>query len=287
MGRGSMPRAHPKAPIANGRPEPVLRAERLEIRRVPSRALTGEEREAMWRCYRRFVDARRDAFMHTIDAADEAFLFYDRESRVLVGFEVFCVLTVPVDGHPYTVVYSCYADLEPAVRGLNLLQRVALRKTLRVKLRHPFRSILWMFTASTYLSYLLMPNNLVEYWPRPERPTPPHLRRVMDAVMRALDKEGWDRETGVVRRHGALRYREGLVGSDPALLTNPHIRFYAALNPGQPDGDSLACLCPVSLRNVSALLAAMARRAWTRVRSPRAAAERVAGDPPGSAPAPG
>jgi hypothetical protein len=234
----------------------------------------------MWQCYSRFVEARRDGFMQTIDTADETFLFYGRHSRALAGFEALRVLTVAMRGQPHTVVYSCYADLLPAARGANLLQRVALRRTLRLKLLHPLRPMFWMFTASSYLSYMLLPNNLIEYWPRPEGPTPPRLRALMDAVMRALDKEGWDPEAGVVRRHGALRYREGLVGSDPSLLANPHIRFYAALNPHQEEGDSLACLCPVSARNVGAVVAAMAQRAWSRSRPSLTAAPRVSGAPP-------
>lgn len=275
-----MARVYPNAPGVSCPSDSGPQPERLRIRWVPSRALTAAGKEAMWRCYSRFVEASRDDFMHTIDTADEVFLFYGRESGALAGFEALCVLAVSVGGHPYTVVYSCYADLEPAVRGVNLLQRVALRKTLRLKLRHPFRSMLWMFTASTYLSYLLLPNNLLEYWPRPERPTPPHLRHLMDAVMSTLEKEGWDPEAGIVRRHGALRYREGLVGSDPSLLANPHIRFYATLNPGQHEGDSLACLCPVSARNICALLTAMAQRGWSRARPPWAAVGCVPGAPP-------
>ena len=278
-----MTRVRPDIPGAICRSEGMSEAERLEIRRIPSWAVTVAEKEAMWQCYSRFVEAQRDSFMHTIDTADEVFLFSGRDSGALAGFEALCVLTVAVRGDPHTVVYSCYADLDPTVRGVNLLQRVALRETLRLKLHHPFRPIFWMFTASTYLSYLLLPNNLLEYWPRPERPTPPHLRELTDAVMRMLDKEGWDPEAGVVRRHGALRYREGLVGSDPSLLSNPHIRFYATLNPGQHEGDSLACLCPVSVRNVRTLLVAMAQRAWSRARSPRAGVAQVPGAPPGNA----
>jgi len=278
-----MTRARPDVSGATCRSEAMSEAERLEIRRIPSRAVTLNEKEAMWRCYSRFVEARRESFMHTIDTADEAFLFYGRESGALAGFEALRVLTVAVRGDPQTVVYSCYADLDPTVRGVNLLQRVALRETLRLKLRHPFRPIFWMFTASTYLSYLLLPNNLLEYWPRPERPTPPHLRELIDAVMRTLDKDGWDPEAGVVRRHGVLRYREGLVGSDPSLLANPHIRFYATLNPGQHEGDSLACLCPVSVRNVHTLLMAMAQRARSRAGPHRPPVDRVPGVPPGNA----
>ena len=242
------------------------RASRFEIRRVQAQHLSEAQREEMWRCYSQFADGRRDQFLETIATADEAFLFYSRDSGAMTGFEAIRVLTVEFRGHPYTVIYSHYADLKPPARGLNLLQRVAVGKFLRMKLRHPFRPMFWMYTASTYTSYLLLPNNVVEYWPRPERATPPHLRAVVDRVMRELGKEGWDRSAGVVRRHGALRYREGIVNSDPARLKNPHIRFYAGLNPRQEEGDSLACLCPMSARNFVALVVGMVRRPWRKLR---------------------
>jgi hypothetical protein len=38
----------------------------------------------------------------------------------------------------------------------------------------------------------------------------------------------------------------------PLVLTrdsDPHLEFYARMNPGHADGDMLVCLCPLSLAN--------------------------------------
>ncbi len=57
----------------------------------------------------------------------------------------------------------------------------------------------------------------------------------------------------MLRRKGASRYREGVVDDDPRVLAHPvvgpAVRFYRERNPRQVEGDSLVCLCPLSLSN--------------------------------------
>jgi hypothetical protein len=126
-----------------------------------------------------------------------------------------------------------------------------------------------MFTASTLHSYLLLVNNFATYWPRPGASFPPRQRALVAAVMRRSGDPSWDEEAGVLHRHGASRYREGVVDDDPALLHHPVLgpvaQFYRTQNPGQVEGDSLACLCPLSTAN----WLSCARTAAARIRRGR------------------
>ncbi len=186
---------------------------------------------------------------------------YDTTGTTLCGFQAMRTVTIAESGSKYIVVYTFYADLEPHFRGLNILQRIALHRYFILRLHHPFRRLYWMFTASTCPSYLLLPHNLIEYWPHPDHRTPPEALRVMASVVEAIGLQGWDPNGGVLRRNSLLRYREGVVSGRAGFVPDRFIQFYSSLNPHQNEGDSLVCLFPLNFRNfLSALYKMISRK---------------------------
>jgi hypothetical protein len=115
--------------------------------------------------------------------------------------------------------------------------------------------------ASTYKSYVLMAHNFAEYWPNRRGPTPARERALLDVAMRQLGGSDWDPQAGVVRRYGTLRYLEGVIGDDDDR-GDPDVAFYGALNSRQPEGDSLACLAPLSAKNWGFMAWRAVRRTW-------------------------
>lgn len=214
--------------------------------------LTPAERDAVWSLLARSVERDRRAFEDKLARVGEIFLGH-LPSGELVAFGAVDVIEVERGGRTSALLYSHWAVLDPSVRGCNVIQRVGLRCFLRYRLRHPLRSTYWLFTASTLHSYLLLFKNFTTYWPRPSVPWPQLERALVEEAMRRSADPSWDPEAGVLRRRGASRYREGIVAHEPALLDHPvlgpALRFYAAANPGQLEGDSLVCLCPLSAAN--------------------------------------
>ncbi len=237
---------------------------KLTVQRVSRRRLSPDQIEATWQCYRRFVDCPRESFVETLLQADDVYLCHTETGHV-AGFEAIKAMTVAGAGHRSIVIYTLYADLDPRFRGTNILQKIGIFRFLSLRLRHPLTPIYWMFTASTYTSYLLLPKNLVRYWPRPGNPMPASALAIIDEVMRAMGADDWDPDAGVLKRVGALRYREGVVADDASVVDDPDVRFYAQLNPGQAMGDSLVCLCPLSVLNLVSVLANIVRRWLTRM----------------------
>lgn len=214
--------------------------------------LTDAEREAIWSFLHRFVERDRRTFADKLARTHEVFLGY-LPGDELVAFGAVDTVERAIDGTSHTVLYTHWAVLDPRVRGRNVIQRVGFRYFLRARLRHLLRPIHWMFTASTFQSYLLLARNYETFWPRAGAAWPARERALVDSVMEESGDSGWDREAGVLRRKGTSRYREGVVDDDPRLLDHPTlgpvIRFYRGQNPGQVEGDSLLCLCPLSLAN--------------------------------------
>jgi hypothetical protein len=85
----------------------------------------------------------------------------------------------------------------------------------------------------------------------------------------AIERFGdqYDCRTGIVRYATAHeKVRTGLAPLTPPLQTNPHLRFFAAQNPGHESGDELACLAEVRLldlaRSSARFVAAIVRRSF-------------------------
>jgi hypothetical protein len=217
-----------------------------------SAALTEADREAVWSFFSRFVERDRRAFEDKLASTREVFLGYRRRDE-LVAFGAVDVLERSVEGRTHGILFTHWAALHPDVRGRNVIQRVGARYFLRYRIAHPLRPVHWLFTASTFQSYLLLARNFRTFWPRPGSPWPARERRLVNDVMADGADRSWDPAAGVLKRHRASRYREGVVEDDPGLLQHPTlgpvIRFYHLQNPGQGDGDSLACLCPLTVTN--------------------------------------
>ncbi|HEY6124422.1 MAG TPA: hypothetical protein VIV63_07205, partial [Steroidobacteraceae bacterium] len=105
------------------------------------------------------------------------------------------------------------------------------------------------FDTFSYKSYLLLPRNFREFWPRHDVPTPEPRAALINQLATETYGQDWNPERGVVVRSGQKRMRATAAplvlgpGADPAL------EFFSRANPGHADGDMLVCLCPLTLSN--------------------------------------
>ncbi len=222
--------------------------------------LRPSEVDELWACYSQFVERPREDFERTLKHASNVNL-YRHATGELLGFEALRIMRLRVQGRTCVVVYTVFADVAPRARGHNFLQMTTLGRLLLLLSYYPFRRLYFVWTSSTIQSYLLVTHNVSEFWPRRDQATPVFIEELLDLVMREIGVEGWDPSRGVLFGGGRLRYREGIV--DPSRTSDPDALFYAERNPGQADGDSLACLIPGSAKNMAALSAATLKR-WFR-----------------------
>jgi hypothetical protein len=179
--------------------------------------------DELWAFITAYVSRSRETFEAALRGYERVSLW--RREGKLVGFAANKAVTVEIQGQPATALYSGWAILAPEVRGRNLLQAEGARCFARCKLQHPLRPTYWVFGASTYKSYLLLPRNFKTYFPRRERPWGGRELAVRDAVMAKLEDPHWDRLAGVIHRFGVSRYREGVVQDDPRVLDHPVVAF--------------------------------------------------------------
>jgi hypothetical protein len=242
---------------------PARGRDRVTIAARDSRSLSPGELDEVWALTDRYVESERASFERKLREVPEVLLFRNARGE-LVGVSSVDVYPVRRGGRTEWVIFNANAVVDEAYRRRGILERAGARTFLRLKRRRPLARAWWMFDTFSFKSYLLLPRNFRDFWPRRERETPGEVRALLDELARARYGDAWDAARGVVRRSGKKRLRPHTAPVDEALLADPDVRFYEAANPGHREGDMLVCLCPLTLGNWLYLARASLRRLAAR-----------------------
>lgn len=223
-------------------------------------AITPQAWNEIWSLSHSFYDTDRDYVEESLRQRQRLGLFRSAGDGRLVGMAAIDAYPVDFRGRRLAVIFTSHVLLEHAYRGHNLIQRLGFRSFLATKARYPLRPVYWLFDTFSYRSYLLLPRNFRDFWPRYDRPTPPWERALMEQLAAQMYGADWRPEQGIVARSGRKRLRPETAPLEDAGAGNPHLEFYARANPGHAAGDMLVCLCPLSAANwLSAGLRALRR----------------------------
>jgi hypothetical protein len=228
---------------SNGRDARVT----IEVR--PTASLTSALWNQVWGLTQDFFDTERAYSESELKKFQLIALFWSRGERRLIGTASIDVYPVLFRKRRLVVIYTTHVLLRQEYRGHNLMQRLGMRTFLKTWLRYPFRSVYWFFDTFSYKSYLLLPRNFREYWPRLERKIPEHERALMDQLAVQAYGEAWRPQFGTVARSGKKRLRPDAAPLNRNVPLTPELKFFSTANPGHAEGDKLVCLCPLTLSN--------------------------------------
>jgi hypothetical protein len=230
----------------------------IELRRTDS--LTPAELGEIWAVTERYVETDRTLYESKLRALPEVGLWRKRGGP-LVGLVSLDVYPVEWEGKASTIIFTSNVVIEDRFRGRNLVLKTGLRILLREKLCRPLAPAYWFFDTFSYKSYLILPRNLTEFWPRRGRVTPEGVARFVDHLARRRYGDDWSPVTGVVRRSGQKRLLPATAPIDTSALLDSDVPFFDSANPAHRDGDMLVCLAPLSARNLAgAICKALTRR---------------------------
>jgi hypothetical protein len=247
--------------------------DRVTIEIVSTAAVMPPAWDEIWRLTQAFYDTQRGFAESRLKEHQWIVLFRARGERALVGMASVDVYPLEFRGRRLAVIYTSHVLLEPRYRGHNLIQRVGFRMFLETRLRFPLRRIYWFFDTFSYKSYLLLPRNFREFWPRFDRPTPEWEQALMNRLAADAYGSAWRPAQGVVARSGQKRLRPETAPLEDAPARTSHVEFFARTNPDHADGDMLVCLCPLTAANwISVGLRALRRSRKPPTSGGRAAA---------------
>ncbi|MGZ5041575.1 MAG: hypothetical protein ACXWG1_18800 [Usitatibacter sp.] len=209
--------------------------------------------DEMWNLIQRFYEAKREDVEELIRHHGSVALFRAADDARLVGIAALDIYPTVFEGRKVAVIFTSHVMLDEAFRGHNLLQRLGWRMFLRTRARYPLLPIYWFFDSFGYKSYLVMPRNFRDFWPRRDHEMPPWERGLMNHLAVQMYRDAWQPELGIVRRTDHKRLRPEAVPLQADYDRDPDLAFYARANPGHAEGDGLVCLCPLSFANLVTL----------------------------------
>jgi hypothetical protein len=223
-------------------------------------AMTEAERDELWRFFSPIVSRPRDRFERALEAFPEIHCWRKEPDDTLVGFTATRFLTVDLGGTPVTVLYIGWAAIAKELRGNALPVRHIYWQAVVEWLKSPWRPFYVVFCASTSKSYRSLIRYIPQCWPHPDSETPALIKDLFAALMSALGEDGYDAASGVLKRFGTSRYKEGVVADAPETAQDPAIAFYAMRNPAQHEGDTLPVAIPVRMMNLVGIGLRLLRR---------------------------
>lgn len=232
---------------------------RLAGRVVRVDEIAPPERERMYELLRRyFANTSRERFAADLAEKDWAILLTD-ESGQLQGFSTLMRVEGVAAGEPYVAFFSGDTIVHRDFQREMVLPRLWGRHVFALAEQVRDRRVWWFLISSGYTTYRFLPVFFRTFYPAFDRPFSNQAQALLDAVAWRKFPREYDPAAGVIRLLQPSPVRPGVAELTPERLRDPHVAYFAAVNPGWYKGEELACLAEISRANLTPAGARMLR----------------------------
>lgn len=218
--------------------------------------LTPSDRDRMYDLLATYFSGTlRELFEADLCEKEAVVLLRDRKSGEIHGFSTFMRIETSIDGQDIVAFFSGDTIVARPYWGETVLSRLWSRTIFaeadRIQARRPATRVYWFLICSGYKTFRFLPVFFREYYPHPERPTPPGIKDILDSLGKSKFGDQYSAVSGVVRFHRATPLRRGIADVTEQRLRDPSVASFAEMNPGHSEGDELACITEVSWSNLT------------------------------------
>ncbi len=204
-----------------------------------------------------FADVSPTAFAQDLDEKDWVVTLSDSAGQ-LQGFSTLARREVELEEGPVAMFYSGDTVIDDRYWGAIGWLGVWIKHVIEIVERTPDMPAHWLLLTATHRTYRFLPGFYREYWPRPNRETPPEVARLLEAMVRSKFPNEYDAAAGVVRLSNAVPVQPERAASiaptvDERRSTDRFVDFFCQRNPGYLQGEFLACTAPLSRENLNAV----------------------------------
>ena len=241
--------------------QPTSTSRRCETTRlvagvVHSSSIAVDERREMYALLETyFSGTTRLRFEADLREKEKVILLRDGESGRICGFSTLMRMRAEIDGQHIEAFFSGDTIVDREFWGETLLSRMWGRTVFAeadcIAAEWPEASIYWFLICSGYKTWRFLPVFFREFYPNAGVATPPHVRQIIDTLGARKFGDEYLPASGVVRFRAATPLRTGVATVTDERLRDPHVAFFARMNPGHVDGDELACLAEISRANLT------------------------------------
>ena len=236
-------------------------ASRLHGRVADARTLDAGVRDAMFTLLTsHFIGVDQSTFERDLDEKSHVILLED-DAAGLRGFSTIVVYESRAVNRPIWVVYSGDTIVDRAWWGTAALARTWVRAVRQLAPANA-TDVYWLLLTSGFRTYRFLPLFFRDFQPRHDADTHDehHLLRLL---ARERFREQYDEASGIVKLRTPQVLTPDLVALPAGRLTDPHVAFFVAQNPGFVDGDELACLTRIDDSNLTPAARRMTRASAT------------------------
>jgi hypothetical protein len=209
-------------------------------------------RAEMVELFHRYFEGVQEArFDRDLDEKSAVVGLRDVRGR-LAGFSTLLYYGAEIEGEPVRVIYSGDTIVDRSAWSQGALASAWIDSVLAIHEPARHQRLFWLLICSGYRTYRFLPVFFREYYPRHDRAVPTRTQEVMASLARERFGSHYKEAAGVVRFPGAPVLTSRLRGIPPSRLTDPHVAFFARVNPGHERGDELVCLAEIAESNLTA-----------------------------------
>jgi hypothetical protein len=222
---------------------------------APAR-LTVEDRERMYEVLETYFSGTdRARFEADLREKEGVILLRDAEHDRIQGFSTFMRMNARIDDRDVVAFFSGDTIIEREFWGDTLLSRMWARLVFaeadRLAAASPATRVYWFLISSGYKTWRFMPVFFRQFFPNLETETPLDLQQIMDTLGTRKFGDEYRPEEGIVRFRNPMPLRPGVADLTEEKLRDPQVAFFAARNPGWPNGDELVCLTEIARANLT------------------------------------
>ena len=215
--------------------------------------LTPPQREGMAELLAHyFANVTQSQFEADLAEKEWVILLTDTASGQIQGFSTLMQLSLTVNDQPIVAFFSGDTIIHRDYWGEAELPRLWGRHVFSLAENIHDARVFWFLISSGYKTYRFLPVFFREFYPTYLQPTPPAIKRILDALACLKFPTEYDAERGIIRFAKAAPLRPGVAEITERRLKDPHVAFFVAANPGHAEGDQLPCLVELTRANITA-----------------------------------
>jgi hypothetical protein len=215
-------------------------------------ALSADEREQMYALMdRHFLAMSRDGFAADLAEKSSLILIHAVASGDLVGFSTLTRLDSCDQAGPVCAFFSGDTIIDRAYWGSPLLAQLWAQHVFDLAAQAATPRVYWFLICSGYKTYRFLPLFFRTFYPTYACPTPPEIGRLIDHLASLKFPHEYCPASGIVRLARPTPLRAEVAPLTAERCRDPHIAFFAEVNPGHAEGDELVCLAELSHANLT------------------------------------
>jgi len=214
--------------------------------------LTPAQRDRMYALLTHyFHNVTRPQFEQDLAEKEWVITLADAASGQMQGFSTLMQLRVAVGERPVVAFFSGDTIIHQAYWGETELPRLWGRHVFSVAETIHEAQVYWFLISSGYKTYRFLPVFFREFYPTYQRPTPPEIKRILDALGQLKFPGEYDPASGLIHFTHTSPLRPGVAEVTQRRLKDPHVAFFVKANPRHAQGDQLACLVELRYENLT------------------------------------